>query len=76
MLVQAAERHAINLEKSYMVGDRLSDIQAGEAAGCQTAWVQTGRHLDAPIVSRERAASVSPDFTGANLAEATAWILR
>ena len=34
MLLQAAKDLGIDLEQSYMVGDQLSDVQAGIRAGC------------------------------------------
>lgn len=34
LLLKAAKDFNIDLENSVMIGDRLSDIQAGEAAGC------------------------------------------
>ena len=34
MLIDLAKRHSINLEISYMIGDRSADIQAGNQAGC------------------------------------------
>ncbi len=36
LLLQAAERHGVDLAGSFMVGDRWSDVQAGVAAGCGT----------------------------------------
>jgi D-glycero-D-manno-heptose 1,7-bisphosphate phosphatase len=36
MLLAAAKEHAIDLPRSFMVGDRATDIAAGQAAGCQT----------------------------------------
>jgi D-glycero-D-manno-heptose 1,7-bisphosphate phosphatase len=36
MLLAAAERHGIDLERSILVGDRSGDIAAGVAAGCYT----------------------------------------
>ncbi|MBY7145025.1 HAD family hydrolase [Virgibacillus sp. NKC19-3] len=36
MILDLAKKHDIDLEKSYMVGDRASDIQAGKAAGLKT----------------------------------------
>jgi D-glycero-D-manno-heptose 1,7-bisphosphate phosphatase len=42
MLLQAARDHAIDLERSYMVGDKLADIEAGRAAGCRSLLVRTG----------------------------------
>jgi D-glycero-D-manno-heptose 1,7-bisphosphate phosphatase len=40
-LLQAAQDHAIDLTQSWMVGDRDTDIQCGQAAGCQTALITT-----------------------------------
>ncbi len=42
MLLQAAEQHRIDLTRSYMIGDKTSDIAAGEAAGCRSILVLTG----------------------------------
>ena len=39
MLLDAAAEHAIDLERSFMVGDRWRDIDAGRAAGCRTVHV-------------------------------------
>lgn len=41
MLLKAAEDLNIDLNQSWMVGDRESDIQAGMAAGCRTALIGT-----------------------------------
>lgn len=35
--------HLENLEKAWMVGDSLRDLQAGQSAGCRTALVLTGK---------------------------------
>ena len=42
MLLQAAEDHDIDLQKSFMIGDKLADIKAGQRAGCQSILVLTG----------------------------------
>ncbi len=36
MLLQASKEHQIDLSQSWMIGDRLSDVQAGKRAGCRT----------------------------------------
>lgn len=36
MLELAAHEHGFDLKKSWMIGDRLSDIEAGHRAGCRT----------------------------------------
>lgn len=42
MLQEAARRFDIDLESSYMIGDKLIDMQAGAAAGCRSILVRTG----------------------------------
>jgi D-glycero-D-manno-heptose 1,7-bisphosphate phosphatase len=42
LLLQAAKEHGIDLKKSFMVGDKLADIEAGHRAGCQSVLVLTG----------------------------------
>ena len=39
MLYRAAREHDINLEESWLVGDILNDIEAGNRAGCRTVLV-------------------------------------
>jgi len=39
MLTDAAAKLDIQLDASFMVGDRRSDIDAGQAAGCQTIFI-------------------------------------
>jgi D-glycero-D-manno-heptose 1,7-bisphosphate phosphatase len=48
LLHQAARELAIDVERSFMVGDRDSDVGAGRAAGCLTFL------LDAPYNERPR----------------------
>jgi D-glycero-D-manno-heptose 1,7-bisphosphate phosphatase len=42
MLLRAAEEHGIDLGRSWMVGDKDCDLEAGRRAGCRTALVRTG----------------------------------
>ena len=46
MLLQAAEDLNIDLTQSYMVGDKLSDIEAGYRAGCSPILVTSGHYTD------------------------------
>jgi D-glycero-D-manno-heptose 1,7-bisphosphate phosphatase len=43
MLLQAAAEWDLDLSRSYLVGDALSDIQAARAVGAQGILVKTGR---------------------------------
>ncbi len=36
LLLRAAREHGIDLRRSFMAGDSVTDIQAGKAAGCKT----------------------------------------
>ena len=42
MLLQAAKDHGVDLERSYMIGDKYSDMECGWVAGCRGAYVLTG----------------------------------
>lgn len=42
MLLRAAHDLDIDLSRSWMVGDKLADIEAGLAAGCKSLLVRTG----------------------------------
>lgn len=46
MLHKAARSYDIELEHSTMIGDKLADIEAGQAAGCRTILVRTGYGTD------------------------------
>jgi D-glycero-D-manno-heptose 1,7-bisphosphate phosphatase len=77
MLVQAAAEHDLDLQASFLVGDRLSDIAAGAAAGCRTVLVMCGRHDAPPIVGVAPLDSAClPDHTCLDLQAATQWILK
>lgn len=43
MLLAASRTWGCRLEDSWMVGDAITDVQAGAAAGCRTMLVRTGR---------------------------------
>lgn len=42
LLLEAAEKWNIDLESSFVVGDRWRDVEAGQRAGCQTIFVDYG----------------------------------
>ncbi|UCC50305.1 MAG: D-glycero-beta-D-manno-heptose 1,7-bisphosphate 7-phosphatase [Anaerolineaceae bacterium] len=74
MLFQAAEELNIALEHSFMVGDKLSDIASGQAAGCRTALVRTG--YGAEEEKQLNGGSVRPDTIAPDLLEVAKWILQ
>jgi phosphoglycolate phosphatase-like HAD superfamily hydrolase len=42
LLLDAATTHGVDLERSWMIGDILDDIEAGNRAGCRTVLVDRG----------------------------------
>jgi D-glycero-D-manno-heptose 1,7-bisphosphate phosphatase len=76
MLVQAAAEHSLDLKASFLVGDRMSDIAAGSAAGCRAVLVTCGRHDAPPIVTVDPPGVCRPDHTCFNLQAAAEWILK
>ena len=71
MLFQAAEEHNIDLPSSYMVGDRSTDVQCGQAGGCITVLVLTGKH-EWVVMEDE---PVDPVCTAKDVSAAVDWIL-
>ncbi len=67
MLMSAAERWNIDLETSYMVGDRGSDVEAGVRAGCTSIFIDLGYTAD--LAATGQAATVK------SVSEAAAWII-
>ena len=68
LFIKAAEDLKIDLESSYMIGDRQMDIDAGKSAGCRTLLVTTGPNL-------EKGVSSYADHTAGSLIEAARWII-
>ncbi len=42
MLLDAARKWGVDLSRSWMVGDRAGDVDAGRAAGCRTVFIDCG----------------------------------
>ena len=68
MLLHAAEENSIDLRASWMVGDSLTDVEAGNRAGCRTVWIWEKTHELAP--------DNHPDLQAKDLPEAAELILK
>lgn len=66
LLLCAANELDISLADSWMIGDGLTDVQAGKAAGCVTIWLGT-RKCDFCQLAREK--NATPDLVAQDLAE-------
>jgi D,D-heptose 1,7-bisphosphate phosphatase len=69
MLLDAAERYNIDLSRSYMIGDRTSDVATGQRAGAKGIGILTGARLE------DGKCEARPDMTFDNLREAVNWIM-
>lgn len=67
MLLSAAQAWDLDLETSYLVGDRRSDVQAAVRAGCVPVFIDLG-YMEPPPTDQA--------VTVGSLREAADWILR
>jgi len=67
LLLKAAEEFKIDLSSSYMIGDGLTDVQAGKRAGCKTIFL--GREK-CDVCKLMQDLQVKPNFIVPNLPEA------
>jgi len=76
LFLQAAQERDLDLQKSFAVGDRMTDIIAGARVRCRTVLLQTGKHLEALIETVEPMdTNTRPDYTCGDLRAATNWIV-
>ena len=73
MLLRSAAALGLAPARSWMVGDKLSDLQAGAAAGCRTILVRTGYGRDSTLAAPDEA--VRLEAVVADVAEAVEFIL-
>lgn len=68
-LKEAEKEYGIDLKKSFVVGDRKSDIEMGSMAGCRTILVLTRNGVKTKD-------GVEADFVAKDLLEAARWIIK
>lgn len=67
MILDASREHNIDLSRSFLVGDRWRDVDAGKAAGCKTYFIDLGY---------KESLRAKPDHTVQNLPAAIRHVLR
>jgi D-sedoheptulose 7-phosphate isomerase len=68
LLFEAQRKYNVDLSRSFVVGDRWRDIDAGHSAGCKTILIDYDY--------RERKPAQPPEATVRSLREAADWIMR
>jgi D-glycero-D-manno-heptose 1,7-bisphosphate phosphatase len=71
LIIKAADELDIDLKSSWMVGDGLTDIQAGKSAGCSTILIGKEK---CELCRRMEEENVKPDFICENLLHAASII--
>ena len=71
MMEKAASEFGIDLKGSFVIGDNISDIEAGHRAGCRTILLAD----EDPVGSEEEIDQI-PDYVASDLGEAVKWIIR
>lgn len=66
LLLQAARDWQVDVSRSFVVGDRWRDVEAGRRAGCTTVLIDNHQFEDQQSV---------PDYRTASLGEAANWII-
>lgn len=74
MLVRGAQELRIDLDQSFVVGDRIVDVQAGKAVGATTILVLTG--YGTTSVDECRRENVQPDLVVPSIVDAVEFILQ
>ena len=75
MLERAAKEHALDLQRSFVVGDRNGDMELARNARARSILVRTG-YGAGELAWHAAKWPLQPDFVAEDLAQATDWILR
>ncbi|HLO61139.1 MAG TPA: HAD family hydrolase [Bacteroidales bacterium] len=70
LILQAAREFKLNLTESWMIGDILNDIEAGNRAGCHTVLIDNGNETE-----WKDGVFRTPEFIASSLQEAAEYIL-
>jgi D,D-heptose 1,7-bisphosphate phosphatase len=65
MLLKAASEHGIDLRASWMIGDILHDIEAGNRAGCRTMLIDNGNETEWRLGAGRIPTRMAPDLYSA-----------
>jgi D,D-heptose 1,7-bisphosphate phosphatase len=74
MILDSAKDLNIDLSKSYLIGDTISDIDAGKNAGIKAILVKTGKGVESISVLQKE--NKFPTFVAENLMEACQFIIK
>jgi len=71
LILQAAKKYNIDLKKSVLIGDGITDVQAGKNAGCRTILVASDKIDLREFLAK---ANVKPDFIAKDIDVASEYL--
>ena len=76
LIEQARDRYDLDLARSYMIGDRWSDMLAGGRMGMRLIPVLTGKGRETLGAEREKWQPYAPAYIARDLPDAARWIVK
>ncbi len=73
LLLRAIREFGIELSGTYLIDDKITDIQAGKRVGCATILVKTG--CGEECIERRNQWPIAPDYIVSDLNEAVVFLL-
>ena len=74
LLTRAQSKFNINFSNSYMIGDKISDVDCGRNTGAKSILVRTGYGKEQEKLLQKRSSDDQPDYIADSLKEAAEWI--
>jgi histidinol-phosphate phosphatase family protein len=71
LLYQAIQENNIDATRSFMVGDRMKDVEVGKAVACKTILIRSERG-----VKELRQSTIQPEYIAQDLLDAGKWIIQ
>ncbi len=74
MILEAAKEHSLDLKKSWMIGDMVTDVLTGKAAGCRTIQIHSPHSARIIKTSSSFDKEAKPDFYADSLYDAVPYL--
>ncbi len=74
MVDQAVREQSVDLDRSYVIGDQVRDIELARRVGARSILVTTGAVSPQEIEGLEKS-GLTPDWVASSLAEAADWLI-
>jgi heptosyltransferase-2 len=74
MIDQAVQEWGVDLDRSYLIGDHIRDVELAKRVGGRSILVTTGA-VSSQEAERLKASGAAPDWIASSLTEAADWLL-